>query len=481
VNFRQSALAMSAVILGVLPLVACGADRTGTVTAPSSVVSSVVATPPSTGAAGLSAVSTGAADLSAVSASASASAAAETAYNTISSLVAGTSCPTLQFKISTYLIKTDTATRYEGGSCASLAVGTKLTLQATRIGSSSEQTVYASQITIIPDTTPTPTPTPPPPPPPTNPPTPVRTEVTITGVTGTCPDVLFAVGTYTFKVSASTTFSSITCADLRAGVRVNVVGTKRESDTFIVVTEIRRTDTPTPPPVTGEGIVSSLVATTSCPALTFIVGGAYTVVASASTQWDNGTCANLTVGSRVELTGTRTGDASIAATKIEFRTGSTPPTEPTRPIEGEGVITSLSSGTACPTLQFFIGTYLVKLDASTQYVGGFCTDLRVGVTVHLRGTASADGGVTASTVTMRTATPRPEPEAEGEGFVTALVSGTACPTLQVRLGEYTVTMTASTQFVGGSCSSLVVGQRLAVRGTMTGEKSATATQITIRN
>lgn len=480
-NFRQWAVTSCVVIPGILSLVACGSDRGGAVTAPSNALSALL----TTAEAGNSAVTVGAAERSSA-AGASVSAAAETADNTITSLVAGTSCPTLQFTIGTYAIKTDAATRYEGGSCASLKAGTKITLQASRLGSESERTVYASQITIRPDTTtPTPTPTP------TNPSTPVRTEVTITTVTGTCPGVTFAVGSSTFQVSSATSYRGGTCADLGTGVKVSVVGTKRESDTFVVVTgiEVEHGGTPTPPTtpttpttVSGEGTVTSLVATTSCPALTFQVNGSYTVVASASTRWEHGACADLAVGAKVELTGTRTGDASIAATSVGFRDGGpTGPTRPAEPVEGEGVITSLGSGTSCPALQFFIGTYLVKLEASTQFVGGVCADLKAGVTVHLKGTRNGDGSVTASTVTMRTEAPRPEPEAEGEGYVTGLVSGTACPTLTAQLGEYTIALTASTQFVGGSCTSIAVGKKLEVRGTMTGEKSATATQITFKN
>lgn len=475
-TLRRLALAVSAVVLGVLPLVACGSDRTGVTTAPSSALS----TPLSAAALEPPVASSGAS----VSAS-------ETPSNTITSLVAGTSCPTLQFTIGTYLIKTDSATRYDGGSCATLQAGTKITLQTTRLGGDREQTVYASQITIRPDTTTTPTPTPIP----TNPTTPVQTDVTMTGVTGTCPDVTFTVGTYTFKVSSSTGYSGGTCADLKAGVKVSVVGTKRESDSVIVVMGIgiKRTDAPTgptgPTTVSGEGIVSSLVATTSCPALTFVVGGSYTVVASASTHWEHGTCATLKIGSKVELTGTRTGDSSIAATKIEFRDGRVPPTdptrstEPTRPtehVEGEGVITSLGAGAACPTLQFSIGTHLVKVDASTLFDHGDCRDLAIGKRVHVKGALTGDGTVLATRISVQSDSPG-SPVAEGDGKVSRLVPGTACPALTFLIEEYTVTLTASTTFVGGSCGDVAAGKKLGVKGTVTGEKQVLATQIVFRN
>ena len=132
-TFRRLGLALSAVVLGVLPVIACGSDRSGVTTAPSSALSIAPAT---------------AAVEPSVQWSSARISAADAPSNTITSLVAGTSCPTLQFKISTYLIKTDTATRYDGGSCATLRAGTKITLQVTRLGGDNEQTVYASQITI---------------------------------------------------------------------------------------------------------------------------------------------------------------------------------------------------------------------------------------------------------------------------------------------------------------------------------------------
>lgn len=116
------------------------------------------------------------------------------------------------------------------------------------------------------------------------------------------------------------------------------------------------------------------------------------------------------------------------ATNIAFRDGST-----TNP-----------GGTGCPTLQFLIGSYLIKVDGATQFVGGFCRDLQPGVKVGVKGAVNADGSVTASAISVRTETSRPEPEAEGEGFVTGLVADSACPALQFKISEYTITLTAST-------------------------------------
>src|SRR6266550_848920 len=146
-TFSRSALAAGAVVLGILPAIACGSDRSLTSTAPSS---TLLTTP---------------FDQPVITAS-------ETSI-VITSLVPGTACPTLQFKVQTYLIKTDATTRYEGGSCSSLQAGTKLTALNGSRPNVNELVVYATQITIQPSTTtpPAPTPAPTPTPTPTPPPT----------------------------------------------------------------------------------------------------------------------------------------------------------------------------------------------------------------------------------------------------------------------------------------------------------------------
>ena len=132
--FRRSVLATNAIVLGVLTVAACGSDRLGLPTSPSSAPLVPSADQPVI-------------------------AAADTSGYVITSLVPGTSCPTLQFKIQTYVIKTDTTTRYDGGSCTSLQAGSKLTALSGSRPNNNEQVLYATQITIQ-SSTPAPAPTP---------------------------------------------------------------------------------------------------------------------------------------------------------------------------------------------------------------------------------------------------------------------------------------------------------------------------------
>jgi hypothetical protein len=77
-----------------------------------------------------------------------------------------------------------------------------------------------------PVSTPAPTPPPPPPAPAPPPPAPAPTTVTgnLSGFTGSCPAVSFAVGTTQVLAIGSTTYSKGKCSDLRNGRNVTVTG-----------------------------------------------------------------------------------------------------------------------------------------------------------------------------------------------------------------------------------------------------------------
>src|SRR5206468_1130429 len=119
--FQRAAWAVGAMVLGVLPVVGCGSDRSLVPTAPGNALTAPI-------------------DQSVVTAS-------ETTPLVITSLVSGTSCPTLQFMISSYVIRTDAATTYSGGSCSSLKAGTKLTTLNGSRPNTNELILYATQIT----------------------------------------------------------------------------------------------------------------------------------------------------------------------------------------------------------------------------------------------------------------------------------------------------------------------------------------------
>jgi Right handed beta helix region/Domain of unknown function (DUF5666) len=75
--------------------------------------------------------------------------------------------------------------------------------------------------------------------------------------------------------------------------------------------------------------------------------------------------------------------------------------------------------------------------------------------------------------------PREPPPIEGEGIVTAAIPASSCPSLQFMIGEYRVSVGASTQFSGGGCGSIGVGATLGVKGYLTEGRAVFASALTI--
>ena len=147
-------------------------------------------------------------------------------------------------------------------------------------------------------------------------------------------------------------------------------------------------------------------------------------------------------------------------------------------MEGEGRVTSLVVGTACPTLQFVVEGITIKTSAATSFEGGTCLDIKAGTKVGAKGTRQADGSVLASRIQIK----QPELETvEGEGRVTSLVVGTVCPTLQFVVEGITVTTSAATSFEGGTCLDIQPGTKIQAKGTRQADRSVLASLVRIRN
>ena len=392
-TFQRSVLAAGAIVLGILPAIACGSDRSLVSTAPSGALLTTPFDQPVTTA-------------------------SETSPIVITSLVSGTACPTLQFMVSSYLSKTDATTRYEGGSCTSLNAGTKLTTLNGSRPNINEQVVYATQLTIQ-QTTTTPTPAP------TT--TSVTTDGTVTSlVSGTsCPDLQFLFGTYLFKISTATGYSQASCADVKVGVHVYVAGTKRLGYSFVLVTGLgikRDSSTPsptpgpsTPPPTTPKPTpapepvpasfdtmvtVSSVVAGSTCPYREFMVGG-YRLTTSAMTRYDNGRCGDILPGATLGIVATKgSRDESVLVSSVTFKHDAEPEPSPAESVSAVVAVDSLLSGSACPALSFLVGPYTVTASATTLYEGGLCADIKASTILHLSGSKQSDDHVLASRVSF---------------------------------------------------------------------------------
>jgi hypothetical protein len=243
--------------------------------------------------------------------------------------------------------------------------------------------------------------------------------------------------------------------------------------------------------VDGEAPVTSLVAGTSCPSLGFMIGD-FKISVTSATRFEGGTCADIKPGARLEVQGIKTG-TNIAASKIEFEqlAPTTPPGTPTtppatQPVEGEGTVTSVTAGSACPALQFQVGTFSVKVDATTIFERGTCADIKVGMKVHVKGGMNrTTSSVLATRIAVQTDNSGPghpdHPVIEGEARVTSLMSGTSCPALTFQIEEWTVSVDASTAFVSGTCASIKPGTKLGVKGVITAEHTVLASSIVVKN
>ena len=156
---------------------------------------------------------------------------------------------------------------------------------------------------------------------------------------------------------------------------------------------------------------------------------------------------------------------------------------PPGPVEGESQVTSLVRSTSCPALSFTIGDDVIKVTASTTYVGGACQDILPGVTLEVRGAVGTDGVITASMVVFRGGGNNGRPNerfVEGNVVVRALVDGTSCPTLSFVAEGHTIKTTAETTYSSGRCVEITAGSALSIRGTIGADEVVTASHIVLK-
>ena len=70
-------------------------------------------------------------------------------------------------------------------------------------------------------------------------------------------------------------------------------------------------------------------------------------------------------------------------------------------VEGEGRVTQLIDGTACPTLQFMVEGIRVSTTGATRFEDGSCGDILLGVKIEAKGTRQLDGSIVASRIEIK--------------------------------------------------------------------------------
>src|SRR5262245_50236233 len=227
------------------------------------------------------------------------------------------------------------------------------------------------------------------------------------------------------------------------------------------------------PRLSGEAVVTSLVTGTSCPTLSFMIGS-FTIAVDARTVYAGGTCADIVVGARLRVDGTKQPDNSILASSIDVKDNG----RARQHVEGEGIITGLKDGTSCPTLTFLIGSKSIDVTAATVFESGTCDDLTIGKRVHVKGDM-LDDDVVATTINVQSDSPG-HPVIEGEAHVTSRLYATSCPALKFKVDDWTVTLSSATTFVNGTCADVAVGKKVGVKGTVTADHEVLATRIVFK-
>lgn len=280
----------------------------------------------------------------------------------------------------------------------------------------------------------------------------VEGKATITAVTGTCPAVVLTLAGIPVTVNATTTFpSGQSCGQLAANQLVEVRGmlTISGGALSVVATTIEIEDGNEGE---GEGRVTDIQGT--CPNITLTVDG-LTVKADALTRYvpaNRGAgCDQIKVGTKIKVKAVPATGGGYRARLIEIKGhrhfG-----------EGEGRITQVTG--VCPDATIYFGTTAVQVNAATNFVGGTCADLAVGVRVQARGFKDDDATANvASWIRFKSK------RVEGRSTVTA-VSGT-CPALSFTVaGVVKVVTDASTVFEHGTCTSIRIGTKVRVKGDM---------------
>lgn len=138
---------------------------------------------------------------------------------------------------------------------------------------------------------------------------------TVTGApTTSCPIITFYIGTTKVTTTAGTSYDDVTCSTLKAGDTVKVEGV-RQADGSIVAKEVeKRGGTTTGGTAKASGTVSEIGGT--CPEKSFKLGSTK-IRTKGATKFEGVSCATLTSGVKVEVTGSTQSDGVLLASTVE--------------------------------------------------------------------------------------------------------------------------------------------------------------------
>ncbi len=273
------------------------------------------------------------------------------------------SCPDMSFKLGSKRIATDSRSAFLDSDCSELREGAELETEGQWRDDGS---LLARRVR------------------PQRQPPEVELRGAIAQLTGSCPNVSFAVGTERLVTDTNTRFKDVSCGSIRNGQSVEVHGTRR-ADASILARDMEPSVEPEHIDVLGA--LRNLGG--SCPSLSFSLGSDV-IVTSAATQFKTLPCSALSEGRFVEAEGTRQPDGRILAEKVAAEDAA----------EAEVEFTGSLSGLAgtCPNLTFSVRSQSVRTNGSTRFENIACTGLRNGVAIEVKGVAQPDRSVLAARI-----------------------------------------------------------------------------------
>jgi len=272
------------------------------------------------------------------------------------------SCPSIRFKLGSKRVGTDGSSAFVDRSCRDLRQGEPIEVEG---GWGADGRLMARKLRRQHE--------------------PPEFEIrgTVSELTGTCPNVAFAVGTERLMTDASTRFKDQPCSGLRNGQSVEVHGIHR-ADGSALVRELEPNRERERLEVLGT--VRNLAG--SCPNLTFYIGSD-AILTNAQTRFRSLSCGDLSEGTFVEVEGVRQADGRILAREIEVEDE----LEERQEVEITGTLSALSG--TCPDVSFTVRGRTVRANRATEFEHLSCAALRDGLVVEVKGTAQPDGSVLA--------------------------------------------------------------------------------------
>lgn len=279
------------------------------------------------------------------------------------------SCPNLSFRIGAERIMTNGNTQFRRIACGDIRNGTSIEIDGLR---QANGIVLVREVELdveLEDT-----------PPPAG--TQIDVEGIITGLTGSCPNLTFNIGSTRVRTSGTTEFDRIPCSFLENGMDVEVEGFVQPNGA-ILAREVQ------PDEATIDGTLMNLNG--ACPERSFTVNGqrARTLL---TTRFDDIACATLQAGMQVELRGVRRADGSLLATRVR-------PLENRREgaeVRVEGSLSGLAG--TCPARSFRVAGELIATHAGTRFDDVTCGGLQDGMQLEVRGFRLANGSILADRV-----------------------------------------------------------------------------------